>query len=245
MPISVSYGGGVNSTGMLCWMVEKKIVPTVILFADTGGEKPETYQYIENFDVWLQQRGFPNITTVKYYGAETHYETLEEETLRRNTLPAIAFGWKTCSQKYKIRPQVKYLEEKYPDSIYYHYIGFRRGEEGRMMINPRQYHFNYYPLIEAGIDQEGCYRLIKEAGLPIPPKSSCFFCPNMKRHEILALGPELKERVKKIEANATQVAELKGLGRHYRWTDLINADESQYKLFDDLDMYQTPCGCIT
>ena len=41
-PIIVSYGGGTNSTAMLIAMVLKGIKPDLILFADTGGELPET-----------------------------------------------------------------------------------------------------------------------------------------------------------------------------------------------------------
>jgi len=66
----------------------------------------------------------------------------------------------------------------------------------------------------------------------------------MKKYEILELSNEEKERVKFIEANAKNKVEMAGLGRQYAWTDLINADENQIKLFDDLDLFQSPCECI-
>jgi hypothetical protein len=66
----------------------------------------------------------------------------------------------------------------------------------------------------------------------------------MRKGEILQLTEDEKIRVKIMEANATKVSELKGLGRNYAWTDLINADENQLKLFDDIEMFQTPCECI-
>ncbi|NUO43696.1 MAG: phosphoadenosine phosphosulfate reductase [Streptomyces sp.] len=34
-----------------------------------------------------------------------------------------------------------------------------------------------YPLLELGLRRIDCARIIREAGLPVPPKSSCFFCP--------------------------------------------------------------------
>ena len=64
-PIVVSYGGGKNSTAMLIAMVYKGIVPDLILFADTGAEVPETYQWINKFSGWLVKNGFPAIITVK------------------------------------------------------------------------------------------------------------------------------------------------------------------------------------
>lgn len=34
-----------------------------------------------------------------------------------------------------------------------------------------------YPLLELGLRRIDCQRIIREAGLPVPPKSSCYFCP--------------------------------------------------------------------
>ncbi|MFD6432848.1 phosphoadenosine phosphosulfate reductase [Streptomyces venezuelae] len=34
-----------------------------------------------------------------------------------------------------------------------------------------------YPLLDLGLRRTDCARIIREAGLPVPPKSSCFFCP--------------------------------------------------------------------
>lgn len=45
-----SYGGGVNSTAMLIGMQERGEIPNLIMFADTGGEKPETYAYLQRFE---------------------------------------------------------------------------------------------------------------------------------------------------------------------------------------------------
>ena len=35
-----------------------------------------------------------------------------------------------------------------------------------------------------GWDLERCKQEIADAGLPIPPKSACFFCPNQKPEEV-------------------------------------------------------------
>ncbi len=39
----VSYGVGLDSTAMLVEMHNRGMRPDLILFSDTGGEKPETY----------------------------------------------------------------------------------------------------------------------------------------------------------------------------------------------------------
>ena len=104
--ISVAFGGGVNSTAMLIGMFERKIYPSWVLFSDTGGEKPETYAHVEEVDKWLKQRGFYGITRLR---KTSMYATLEDECLRRKTLPSIVFGWKSCSDKWKQEPQRKFF----------------------------------------------------------------------------------------------------------------------------------------
>lgn len=240
----LSYGGGTNSTAMLIGMVERGIKPDHILFADTGGEKEGTYHYINYFNNWLYQHNMPLIETVKYKTKLGIELSLEQDIINNQTLPAIAFGFKTCSQKFKIQPQEKFIKSRYPDEEIIHYIGYDLGEQRRMKDNPLDGHTNIYPLIEWGWNRDKCVQEILNAKLCLPGKSSCFFCPNMKKHEILNLSEDEKKRVKFIEANAKNKVEMAGLGRQYAWTDLINADESQMKFFDDLEMYQMPCECV-
>ena len=44
--IVVSYGGGTNSVAMLVGLHERGLRPDAIVFADTGGEKPNTYGHM-------------------------------------------------------------------------------------------------------------------------------------------------------------------------------------------------------
>ena len=241
--VIASYGGGTNSTAMLIGMAKKGIKPDHILFADTGGEKQATYDYVVLFNKWLSKNNMPLIETVQYRTKDGNLLTLEQDIINNQTLPAIAFGFKTCSQKFKIQPQEKFIKTRYPNDEIIHLIGFDLGESRRVKENPLDNHTNQYPLIEWGWDRDRCVEEIVKEGLCLPGKSSCFFCPNMKKHEILNLSDQEKERVKFIESNAKNKVEMAGLGRQYAWTDLINADKSQMKLFDDLDFYQSPCEC--
>lgn len=52
----VSYGGGVNSTALVIGLLERHQPLDCVLFADTGGEKPETYEFLSRFDQWLWER---------------------------------------------------------------------------------------------------------------------------------------------------------------------------------------------
>lgn len=55
----VSFGGGTNSTAMIIGMYLHKIPIDLILFADTGGEQPHTYEFMETFNEWLVKAWHP------------------------------------------------------------------------------------------------------------------------------------------------------------------------------------------
>lgn len=57
-------------------------------------------------------------------------------------------------------------------------------------------------MIELGISRSDCLRIVREAGLPQPPKSSCWFCPYKTTDQWTALRqerPELFAKVVEIE----------------------------------------------
>jgi hypothetical protein len=91
----------------------------------------------------------------------------------------------------------------------------------------REFFAYFYPLMEWGMDRAACERSIRAAGLPVPVKSACWFCPASKKHEILWLGrhhPQLLERALAIEASALpNLTTVKGLGRSFAWTDFVDA----------------------
>ena len=207
-----------------------------IVLADTGAEHPHTYQFIEIINQWLAEHGMPQITVVQYVDRYGNRLSLETECLRSHTLPSIAYGHKRCSQKHKIAPQEKFCNHYAPCREVWQrgekvnrYIGYDAGEVKRYEHSrkyneaDKKYH-NRYPLIEEwGWNRDDCIREIKAAGLPQPGKSSCFFCPSMKKQEILYLKehyPDLFNRAATLEENAMPYLKtVKGLGRSYSWKE--------------------------
>jgi hypothetical protein len=94
-PLVVAYGLGVDSTAMIVEFVRLGIKPDHILFADTDGEKPETYQYLDVIRPYLRRAGFPDVTVVRYQPTRAVYHTLEEQCLHTGTLPSLAYGGKS------------------------------------------------------------------------------------------------------------------------------------------------------
>ena len=250
MALIVAYGAGTNSTAMLIEMRKRNIIPDLILFSDTGGERPETYDYLNKFNCWLVIHGMPKITTVKNVDKYGEIKTLERDCHRRKRLPSLAYGFKTCSLQYKKAPQEKFCNH-FPPAVnawgkgekVIKAIGFDAGEERRAKGYEDEKYKDWYPLIEWNIDRGGCEQIIKDAGLPQPGKSSCFFCPSMKKREIFELReqyPDLLKRALAIESNA-ELTVIPGLGRSFAWNDLIQDDANQMKMF--VDVVDQACGC--
>lgn len=185
----VSFGGGTNSTAMIIGMYLHKIPIDLILFADTGGEQPHTYEFIETFNGWLEKHGLPQITSVQYHDKDGNRLTLEQECINSGTLPSIAYGFKRCSLKHKIGTQEKFCNNYQPcrdvwasGQRVHKFIGYDAGETRRIqhaapIDEVDKKYEKHYPLYEWGWTREECVRVIERAGLPKPGKSSCFFCP--------------------------------------------------------------------
>jgi hypothetical protein len=84
-PLAVCWGVGQDSTGMLVGMWERGIKPQLVITADVGSERPETYAFRPIFDDWLESVGFPRSVTVRYqpqdYKHWPPYYTLQENCL--------------------------------------------------------------------------------------------------------------------------------------------------------------------
>jgi len=232
--IVVPYGAGRNGTGELLGMYERGITPDLILMADTRGEKTATYEHVGRFNRWLIEHAMPEITIVT---KNSKYESLEDECLRKNTLPSLAFGWRSCSDKWKQEPQRKFINNWQPAKDVWEHggkvvraIGFHAGEAHRAakFTEDAKYR-NWYPLIEWGWDNDDCIAAIRRHGLEVPPKSACYFCPASTKREVLALRsdePELYARAVAMERNAAPtLIRIKGLGRHWDWENLEAAPE--------------------
>lgn len=230
----LSYGGGTNSTAMLIGCQEKGIPVDLILFADTDAEKPHTYEHIKAVQAWLAEHGMPPIVIVRKEGL-----TLEQDCLNRKALPSVAYGFKSCSDHFKLRPQRKYLESIgviNPTKL----IGFDMDEPHRAIPIKG----NRYPLIEWGWGRAECVEAIERAGLPLPGKSACYFCPSSKKVEIKVLRrmyPDLAARAVAMEKNA-ELTEVKGLGRSFAWGDLYEAEDRQQDMFAESPI-EIDCGC--
>jgi hypothetical protein len=245
--VVLSYGAGTNSKAILAAMVMNGEPLDAIVNADPGGERQDIYDDMAETSAWCVERGYPSITVVKRVavvkvGDEVKEAfTLEEECLMRKQLPSIAYGFKSCSDKWKQQPFKKWLKESGLTDVTV-LIGFDADEPHRAARGDT-YESGYikrYPLIEWGWNRSDCVDAIRRAGLRQPGKSACFFCPSSKVSEILALPQSLKERAIAMELNA-DLTVIAGLGRRFSWRDLIANDDAQVDF--DFPQIEVPCGC--
>lgn len=268
----VSYGGGTNSTALLVGLQERGLRPDAITFADTGGEKPHTYSHLKVMHQWCLKVGFPGITVVKANTRQNLIDqTLEQECLRLGKLPAKAYGFSSCSDSWKIRPQNKWVRAfakslgvRKPQVV--RAIGFDADEPSRvdraLRLAEKKPYREIYPLYEWGWGRSDCVEAIKRAGLPQPGKSACFFCPSSTKAEILWLSqrhPDLAARALEIERKAragegpAPATTTAGLGRRLNWASFLKeisemSEEQRErtcarKVFFAARMIEEDCGC--
>lgn len=229
IPIVVSWGVGLDSTAVLVGMKQRGIRPDKILFADVGGENPATYAFLGIANEWLKKVGFPEVTVVRLKPGKSRqtgesYATLEDQCRKLGTLPSLAFGGRGCSQKWKHGPQEQHDNNwqvardtwergfKVTKLIGYSadYADRRRPD----VADDDKYHY-VYPLREWGWDRARSEHEIKAAGMPVPTKSSCWFCPAVKPEELRAIvkdNPDIARRIIRMEATASpKLTKIRGL----------------------------------
>lgn len=244
-PIIVSYGGGTNSVALLILMKRRGEVPSLIMFADTGDEKPGTYRHLDIMQRWCIANGFPPITVVRNTLPQGVKDgSLYGECLRLGTLPAKVFGRSSCSMKWKVEPQLRYQKAWMSEQgvgFVRHFVGFDAGEEHRAnkpatlraVTERGKFERTEYPLIEEGWERDECLKAIDEEGLERPGKSACFHCPSSRKpevrwlrdnHPVLYMKAVAMERRALAGEGRAPVAMVKGLGRHWNWETFDGSD---------------------
>src|SRR3546814_10871749 len=94
-PVRVAGGAGVDSTALIIELAEAGGPIDMVLFADTGSEKAETYAYLPIVRAWMDSRGIPNAVgryEPRNFKHWPPYHSLATNMLTNATLPSKAFG---------------------------------------------------------------------------------------------------------------------------------------------------------
>jgi len=238
--LAVCYGAGVDSTAMLIALQQAALRPAIITFADLQAEKPPTLDHLDRMDRVLAGWSWPAIVRCrKETLPRTGYSDLYGNCIANETLPSLAFGLKSCSIKWKQKPQDQAIKgaKTGPNAALPHPAWIEAQRRGERIVKLIGYDceradlrrsrnlpdadadFDYaYPLQILGWRRADCVRVIAEmlGADMVPIKSACFFCPASKIWELFWLAahhPELLERALFLERNAL-------IGRHSRFDEI-------------------------
>lgn len=205
----IAYGGGVQSTAMCVLAVAGRIDADYALFANVGdrAEHPATLAYVRDvFVPWATDRGL-TIHEVRRRETPTKradlWDTMIDYPGDRATLPipvrapSGAPSSRSCTTDWKVGAMRRWCVD-HDDAEAVSLLGISVDEIERARVRP----LVAYPLLELGLTRADCARVIRDAGLPVPPKSACFFCPfhrplvwrEMRRDE-----PDLFDRAQQLE----------------------------------------------
>jgi hypothetical protein len=185
----ISYGGGVQSTALCVLAIEGHIQADFAIFANVGdnSENPATLKYLEMFVPWAAKRGL-EIVERRWVDRTGKVRDLYDETMREDRrsidipvwLDSGAFGNRKCTDAYKIAVVGRELRKRgataaNPANVM---VGISTDEWQRAnRRHSKAWEIPSYPLLESGMSRYACELHIIAAGLPVPPKSSCWFCP--------------------------------------------------------------------
>lgn len=227
----VAHGGGVQTTAMLVLCATGRLPYRTFLFANTGddSEDPDTLRYLHEIAVpYAAEHGITIhvLDRVRRDGSvETLYGRLTREGTRTIDIPvrmsggtaAGAPGHRNCTKDFKLIVVGRWLKahgatEETPAEVA---VGISLDEIERA-TNRRSQPFEeiVYPLLDMRLRRHDCVSIIRAEGLPVPPKSACWFCPMQRPsqwQEKRRSRPELFARACDLEAQL--VARRAGLGR--------------------------------
>lgn len=221
-------GAGVDTTAMLLKWHDRY---DAVLFADPGGEEPETYEHIEKrLKPFCREHNVPWVTVVAHRpdpdhpNAAAHAKaaraytakqnaagvpySLQEHCQTRQILPIIARRW--CTVRFKINPINRWCRDAGAtrERPIVKHIGIAHDEAWRLKsfgADDPLYVGCAYPLVDARMTRDDCLRIIADHGWPTTAKSGCDYCMFKKRHqfrEMARSNPARFLEIVRMENNA-------------------------------------------
>lgn len=241
-----SCGGGVQSAAIGAAILKGILPkPDIAFISDTGREASTTWGF---FNDYLQP-------ALRDFGLEIHVVGHEYATVDlfsgkdKNTIVMPMHSDKDgvksklpsyCSNEWKVRTGQRWLREQGIKSGHM-WIGFSTDEMQRLRTDsvghtPTSNFPHRYVLIEQRMNRDDCLSLAEKTFGSMPPRSSCWMCPNrspkdwkfLKENapDDFAMAAALEKELQKSDANVWLTAEMRPL-------DEIDFDGGQNDMFDD------------
>ncbi len=230
--------GGVQSTALLVLTAQSQIDSPVFLFANVGddSEDPATLAYLQRYaKPYAAEHGIQLVElrrVLRDGNTETLYGRLTHPGSRSLPIPVRmsngAPGTRSCTADFKIKSIGRWLKAHGATATTPATVGIGISLDEIHRANNRRampYERPVYPLLDHDppLRRSDCQRIIAAAGLPVPGKSACWFCP-LKRQSAFATmrrdRPDLFARACALESllNTRRAA----LGRDPVWLTRFN-----------------------
>jgi hypothetical protein len=263
-----SYGGGTHSTAALVLAAQGQLDYGIFLFANVGAdsERPATLRYVHDIAMpYAELHGIELLEVRKVLRDGTPQTLMERIDASDKSIPIPvrmgedgAPGNRTCTAEFKIRVIEKELRRRGATKEQKATVGIGisvdEWQRAGSPEDPRSpYQLRDYPLLTRDVTRADCTRIIREAGLPLPPRSACYFCPFHTREEWRRLArtePDLFAKACALEDKLHARGRALGRGEFYltRWGKPLRElfDGSEGVLFEDEN--DMPCDsgyCMT
>lgn len=212
----VSYGAGVDSTAMILKMIDEGMKIDHVVFADTGGELPETYDIVKKMKDFLSRKSIP-FTIVKNFSLVT----LLERCIARHVFPDMFRRW--CTRDFKVAPIHRFYKKQFKGLHINEYLGIDAKETKRIRKAKEDYITKFYPLVDWDMDRLQCESYLIARHWEFVIKSGCYFCPfnsSSRWDYIKDNHPKLYRLTKKLERNSKHYPKMKLINRSRTSDDL-------------------------
>jgi hypothetical protein len=213
---SFSFGGGVQSMSALVLAAERRIDFRLFLMANVGedSENPGTLTYLEEYaKPYAAEHGIELVVLDRIMQRTGEKRTLHGQLVREGSrslsIPVRmsngAPGTRSCTADFKIKVIGREVKRRGATADSKAAIGIGISVDEIHRANNRRcepHEEIVYPLLDLGLRRTDCARVIRNAGLPVPPKSSCYFCPFHRPetwHEQRRTEPDLFEKSCQLE----------------------------------------------
>lgn len=242
-----SYGGGVQSNAALMLVAQNKLQYDHFIFANVGDEceNRATLQYVRNVAMpFAEHHGIDLIEIKKRLRDGTNETLMSRIENSESSIPIPvrmsngAPGNRSCTANFKSGVIYKWLRDHGVDKINKAVVGIGfsadelwRAEKLRPYVPSKKIHpINTIetPLIDLNLRRQDCLNIIRDAGLPQPEKSACWFCPFHRISEWQRLRrehPDLFEKACKLEAMLNE--RRRKLGKNNVWLTGFNRPLSE------------------
>lgn len=221
----LSLGLGVQSSTIL-FLIEHGLVEPVdvALFADTRHESTATYEWLAYLKQTIKKTDIRVVDAGDLLEVQTTPK-INKKTKKpyyRRLIPLFVHGTQKgkigriqtrgCSLEFKRKPLMRIQKELSGARYGQNWVaadvlfGISTDEASRMRDSDVPWIRNCYPLIDLNMSRQDCIKWLEDKKIPIPPRSSCIFCPFHtldEWRELIATEKgrliEAEQKIKKID----------------------------------------------